>query len=61
VSDLWIRSAEYVDKVLKGAKPMDLPVAQPTKFEMIVNLRTAKLLGIRIPQSILLRTDQVIE
>ena len=59
--ELWRHAATYVDKILRGAKPADLPVEQPTRYELVVNLKTAKELGVTIPQSILARVDEVIE
>ena len=59
--DIWRRAASYVDRILRGATPGDLPVQLPTKFEMVLNLKTAKALGLAVPPSILLRATEVVE
>jgi putative ABC transport system substrate-binding protein len=61
VTEMFRHAATYVDKILKGAKPADLPVEQPTKFEFIINLKAAKQIGLKIPPSVLLRADRVIK
>jgi putative tryptophan/tyrosine transport system substrate-binding protein len=61
IPDLFRRAGDYVDKILRGAKPAELPVEQPTRFDLVLNLTTAKALGLKIPEAVLLRADEVIE
>lgn len=61
LADLYLRAASYVDRILKGSKPADLPIQQPTKFELLINLKAAKAIGLTIPESLLLQANDVIE